>query len=141
MAERRLPTVIESLRRGLENGKLMYAQWRGEAATEPPRIFQTRDSMEVIGWIGTTLVIIAYYPQIRHLWVEKCAWGISVWTWVIWLIASILLLIYCVIRGEVLLSIVQMSNMASIVITIVLVRRSNTVCAYHLSDTAKRTKT
>lgn len=96
--------------------------------------------MEVIGWIGTTLVIVAYYPQIRHLWVEKCAWGISVRTWVLWLIASILLLIYCIIRGEILLSVVQISNMASIVTTIALVRRSNTVCEYHLSVTASGTK-
>ena len=96
--------------------------------------------MEVIGWIGTTLVIIAYYPQIRHLWVEKCAWGISVWTWVIWLVASVLLLIYCMIRGELLLSIVQISNMASIVTTIALVQRSNTVCAYHQSVTARGKK-
>jgi uncharacterized protein with PQ loop repeat len=93
--------------------------------------------MEVIGWIGTVLVIVAYYPQIRHLWVEKCAWGISVWTWVLWLIASSLLLIYCIIRGEVLLSIVQITNMASIVTTIVLVKRSDTVCPYHQSVTAR----
>lgn len=91
--------------------------------------------MEFIGWIGTTLVILAYYPQIRHLWVEKCAWGISVWTWVIWLIASMLLLIYCIVRREVLLSVVQISNMAAIVITIALVRRSNNICAYHKSVT------
>jgi uncharacterized protein with PQ loop repeat len=97
--------------------------------------------MEIIGWIGTTLVIIAYYPQIRHLWVEKRAWGISVWTWVIWLVAGVLLLIYCIIRGGVLLSIVPVNNMVSIVITIALVRRSNTVCAYHLLVTAARTKT
>ncbi len=88
--------------------------------------------MEIIGWIGTTLVIIAYYPQIHHLWVEKCAWGISVWTWVIWLIASLLLMIYCVVRGEILLSVVQVSNMASIVTTIALVRRSNNICPHHL---------
>jgi len=94
--------------------------------------------MEIIGWIGTILVVIAYYPQIRHLWVEKCAWGISVWTWVIWLIASSLLLIYCLIRREVLLSIVQVTNMASIVITITLVRRSNTICSYHSSMKYRR---
>jgi uncharacterized protein with PQ loop repeat len=94
--------------------------------------------MEIIGWIGTALVVVAYYPQIRHLWVDKCAWGISVWTWVIWLIASVLLLIYCVVRGEVLLSIVQISNMASIVMTIVLVRRSNNVCPHHLNFAEKR---
>jgi hypothetical protein len=39
------------------------------------------------------------------------------------------------------LSIVQISNMASIVTTIALVRRSNTVCEYHLSVTASGTKT
>ena len=94
--------------------------------------------MEIIGWAGTALVIVAYYPQIRHLWVEKCAWGISVWTWFIWLIASLLLLIYCVVRGEVLLSIVQMSNMASIVMTIVLVRRSNNICPHHVSIAENR---
>src|SRR5688572_10652934 len=94
--------------------------------------------MEIIGWAGTALVIVAYYPQMRHLWVEKCAWGISVWTWFIWLIASLLLLIYCVVRGEVLLSIVQMSNMASIVMTIVLVRRSNNICPHHVSIAVKR---
>lgn len=96
--------------------------------------------MEVIGWIGTILVIIAYYPQIRHLWVEKCAWGISVWTWAIWLVASALLLIYCIIRGEVLLSVVQLSNMASIVTTIALVRRSNNICPHHLGIAEKLTK-
>lgn len=89
--------------------------------------------MEFLGWIGTTLVIIAYYPQIHHLWMEKCAWGISVWTWVIWLFASILLLIYCIMRGEVLLSVVQLSNMSAIVLTIALVRRSNKVCTHHSS--------
>ena len=87
--------------------------------------------MQIIGWIGTTLVIIAYYPQIRHLWVEKCAWGISVWTWVIWLVASVLLLVYCIVRGEILLSVVQLSNIASIVTTIILVRRSNNICSSH----------
>ncbi len=88
--------------------------------------------MEIIGWIGTALVIVAYYPQIHHLWVEKCAWGISVSTWVIWLLASILLLIYCIVRGEILLSVVQLTNMASIITTIALVQRSNDVCSYHL---------
>jgi uncharacterized protein with PQ loop repeat len=92
-------------------------------------------TMEVLGWIGTALVIVAYYPQIRHLWVEKCAWGISVWTWVIWLVASVLLLIYCIFRGELLLSVVQITNTASIIITIALVRKSNNVCSYHFSVT------
>ena len=56
------------------------------------------------------------------------------------LVASILLLIYCTIRREVLLGVVQLTNMASIVITIVLVRRSNTICAYHFLVAQQRAK-
>ena len=93
--------------------------------------------MEVLGLIGTTLVVIAYYPQIRHLWAEKCAWGISLRTWDIWLLASTLLLIYCIFRRDVLLSAVQVRNMASIVVTIALVRRSNRICPFHLSKVQK----
>ena len=90
--------------------------------------------MEVIGWIGTTLVIIAYYPQIRHLWAEKCAWGISIMTWMIWLFASLLLLSYAALRGDVLFVIVQIINIIAILATIVLARRSNKICPYHLKD-------
>lgn len=94
---------------------------------------ELRREMEIIGWIGTTLVIIAYYPQIHHLWVESCAWGISILTWLIWLLASVLLLIYCFFRQEVLLSVVQMCNITAILLTIILVRRSNDICPYHIA--------
>jgi uncharacterized protein with PQ loop repeat len=87
--------------------------------------------MKMIGWIGTVLVIIAYYPQIQHLLVERCAWGISIFTWLIWLVASALLLIYCITQKEMLMSIVQAISIIAIGTTIVLVRRSNRVCPYH----------
>ena len=96
--------------------------------------------MRVIGWVGTALVIVAYYPQIRHLLVERCAWGISVLTWLIWLASSVLLLIYCALRREVLMCVVQAVNIAAIATTVVLVRRSNRICPYHLklAETAGR---
>ncbi len=87
--------------------------------------------MEVLGWAGTALVIVAYYPQIQHLFVERCAWGISVLTWLIWLGASVLLLTYCAVRREILMCVVQGVNIVAIVTTIVLVRRSNRICPYH----------
>jgi uncharacterized protein with PQ loop repeat len=90
--------------------------------------------MEILGWAGTALVIIAYFPQIHHLIVERCAWGISVSTWLIWLIASVLLLTYCIFRREVLLCVVQSANIAAILTTIVLVRRSNRICPFHLES-------
>lgn len=87
--------------------------------------------MEVLGWAGTALVVAAYYPQIHHLFVERCAWGISVLTWLIWLAASALLLTYCILRRDFLMSVVQVVNIAAIVTTIILVRRSDQVCPYH----------
>jgi uncharacterized protein with PQ loop repeat len=87
--------------------------------------------MKIIGWIGTGLVMIAYYPQIHHLFVERCAWGISILTWLIWFIASTLLLVYCIAGKELLLSVVQIVSITAIATTIVLVRRSNRVCPYH----------
>jgi uncharacterized protein with PQ loop repeat len=96
--------------------------------------------MEVLGWVGTALVMVAYYPQIHHLFVERCAWGISLLTWVIWLVASALLLTYCVLRRELLMCVVQGVNIAAIVITIILVRRSNNVCPYHRRVTETRAR-
>ena len=87
--------------------------------------------MEMLGWIGTALVIVAYVPQIRHLYVEKCAWGISISTWLIWLVAGALLLSYCVSRNDTLFTFVQVINITAIMATIVLARRSNRICPYH----------
>jgi uncharacterized protein with PQ loop repeat len=96
--------------------------------------------MKVIGWVGTALVIVAYYPQIHHLLVERCAWGISLLTWLIWLASSVLLLGYCIFRQEFLMCVVQGVNIGAILTTIVLVRRSNHICPYHrrLSETMAR---
>lgn len=89
--------------------------------------------MEILGWAGTALVIIAYYPQIHHLFVEKCAWGISISTWLIWLVASALLLAYAFLRRDTLFIIVQIINISAIAVIIVLVRKSNDICPHHLS--------
>jgi lipid-A-disaccharide synthase-like uncharacterized protein len=89
--------------------------------------------MEMLGWGGTALVIVAYVPQIRHLYLEKCAWGISISTWVIWLVAGALLLSYCIFRSDSLFAIVQVINITAIVATIMLARRSDRICPYHNS--------
>jgi len=90
-----------------------------------------RLTFQMLGWAGTALVIVAYVPQIRHLYFEKCAWGISVSTWVMWLVASVLLLSYCIFQHQALLGVVQGANLAAIMITIILVGRSNNTCPYH----------
>ena len=93
--------------------------------------------MEILGWIGTALVIAAYFPQIRHLYVEKCAWGISLTTWWIWLASSALLLIYAAMDESILFIVVQAINLLAIVATIVLVKGSENICPYHLRRTTK----
>ena len=85
------------------------------------------------------MVIVAYYPQIHHLYAEKCAWGISVSTWLIWLLASFLLLAYAVSRSDILFIIVQIISILAIATTIFLVRRSNQICPYHLEKARKLT--
>lgn len=97
--------------------------------------------MKVIGWVGTALVVAAYYPQIHHLYAERCAWGISPLTWVIWLFASGLLLVYCILRRDLLMCLVQGVNIMAIVTTLILVRRSNQVCPYHRTADGTTTRT
>src|SRR4026208_591785 len=97
--------------------------------------------LEMLGWAGTALVIVAYVPQIRHLYLEKCAWGISISTWVIWLVAGALLLSYCIFRNDTLFAIVQVVNITAIVTTIVLALRGDRICPYHLSSALKAGRT
>jgi uncharacterized protein with PQ loop repeat len=94
--------------------------------------------IEMLGWAGTALVLVAYVPQIHHLYVEKCAWGISISTWLIWLIAGALLLSYCIFRNDTLFTFVQGINIAAIVATILLARRGNRICPYHLGTALAR---
>src|ERR1051326_2644881 len=70
-------------------------------------------------------------PSDTHLYFEKCAWGISVTTWVIWAAAAVLLLSCCMSRSEILLGVVQVANLAAIMTMIILVGRSNNICPYH----------
>ncbi len=88
--------------------------------------------MEMLGWAGTALVIVAYVPQLHHLYVEKCAWGISIPTWLIWLVAGALLLSYSIVRNDTLFTFVQVTNITAIVATIILARRGNRICPHHL---------
>jgi lipid-A-disaccharide synthase-like uncharacterized protein len=91
--------------------------------------------MEILGWAGTALVIVAYVPQIHHLYVEKCAWGTSIATWLIWLLAGSLLLGYSIFRHDPLFVFVQGINITAIGATILLARRSNNICPYHTGHT------
>jgi lipid-A-disaccharide synthase-like uncharacterized protein len=52
--------------------------------------------------------------------VEKCAWGISISTWLIWLMAGALLFSYFLFRNDTLFTFVQGINITAILATIIL---------------------
>jgi hypothetical protein len=57
-------------------------------------------------------------------------------TWVIWLVAGVLLLSYCIFRNDTLFTFVQAINITAIMATIILARRGNRICPHHLKRAA-----
>ncbi len=57
------------------------------------------------------------------------------------LLASLLLLIYCTLRREALMGLVQAVNILAIVTTLILVKRSNRVCPHHLGGARSSART
>ena len=53
-----------------------------------------------LGYAGTTLVILAYLPQIFHLLKEHCSAGLCVRAYLMWVAASLLLLSYAVSQRD-----------------------------------------
>jgi uncharacterized protein with PQ loop repeat len=51
---------------------------------------------QIIGYIGTCLALLAYIPQIYHLVEKKCAAAISLKAFVVWFLATLLLLIHAI---------------------------------------------
>lgn len=48
-------------------------------------------SLELLGLTGTLIVAAAYVPQIVHLVRRRCACGISVGAWSLWLLSALLI--------------------------------------------------
>lgn len=79
---------------------------------------------ELIGFAATSAAIIAYFPQIYHLVKHsQCACGISLFSWVVWLVAASLLLAYALLRQDLIFSIVQIINVGAILTIMVLARK------------------
>lgn len=56
--------------------------------------------IELLGFIGTILVISAYIPQILRLIKTKNAVSISISAWIIWLIGTIMILSHALTIGD-----------------------------------------
>jgi uncharacterized protein with PQ loop repeat len=62
---------------------------------------------QILGFIGSGLVILAYIPQIRHLIKEHCSSGISRYAYVLWLIAAVLLLLHAIMIQDAVFIVLQ----------------------------------
>lgn len=88
--------------------------------------------IEIIGFIGSGLVIWAYVPQIKHLVKEHCSAGISRRAYTIWFVAAILLLIHAVMIRDIVFIFLQTANaLLTLVILIFAGRYKNGVCPTH----------
>lgn len=88
---------------------------------------------QLVGLIGTVLVIAGYVPQIHHLIKERCTAGLSLPAFAVWLVASLLFLIHAaLIRDLVFIGVQVVSLVAGGIIVAFCKRYDGHVCAYHL---------
>lgn len=87
---------------------------------------------EILGFIGAALVAIAYVPQIMHIITKHCAYGISVKAWLLWLIASFLILPHALTSGNAVFMTLQIINTTSILFILVFAQfHKKKVCKLH----------
>ncbi|MDE1925174.1 MAG: hypothetical protein KGH79_03265 [Patescibacteria group bacterium] len=90
--------------------------------------------IEIIGFVGSGLVIWAYVPQIEHLIKEHCSAGVSRRAYTLWFIAALLLFIHAVIIRDIVFIFLQAAN-ALLTLTIIVFANKyrNGICSTHKS--------
>lgn len=90
--------------------------------------------IEIIGFVGTGLVIWAYVPQISHLIQEHCSAGISRRAYTIWCIAALLLLVHAVMIKDTVFILLQMaSGLLTLAILVYAWKYRDGICPTHRS--------
>ena len=88
--------------------------------------------MSTLGYLGTAVVVVAYAPQIWHLWRERCSAGISERAYALWVLSSALFLGHSIAIGDAVFTVVQLVNLVALAVIVVLARRfRDQVCAMH----------
>ena len=87
---------------------------------------------QILGFVGTGLVIVGYIPQVVHLIKERCTAGISVAAFTLWCAASLLFLIHAaVIRDAVFVAVQTVNLVAGSLIVVFCKRYEGEVCPFH----------
>ena len=87
---------------------------------------------QVLGFVGTALVVVAYFPQIMHLVKEHCSAGISRYAYVLWGISGVFLLIHALMIHDNVFVILQgWNSVASFLIVGYSMRYRYGICESH----------
>lgn len=90
---------------------------------------------QILGLIGTGIVVAAYIPQIHHMVKDHCSAGISMKAYALWCVASILFLIHAAIIRDVVFIFVQIVNLVATLAIVIFVRRyERQMCLTHLHE-------
>jgi uncharacterized protein with PQ loop repeat len=91
------------------------------------------DVSQMLGFVGTALVITGYVPQIHHLVKERCTAGLSVPAFAVWCAASLLFLIHATMIRDVVFVGVQIINLTAGSIIVAFCKKyDGQVCPTHL---------
>jgi uncharacterized protein with PQ loop repeat len=96
---------------------------------------------QLVGLVGTGLVVVGYIPQLHHLIKERCTAGLSLPAFAVWSLGSLLFLIHAVLIRDVVFVGVQVVNLvAGGVIVAFCKKYDGQVCAYHLGAYSASTR-
>lgn len=77
---------------------------------------------QIFGFVGTLLFILAYIPQVIHLMKHRRTEGVSLHSWVMWSVATILVLLHAMSGSDPIYQLFSLANFFFIVsITLLLV--------------------
>jgi uncharacterized protein with PQ loop repeat len=87
---------------------------------------------QIVGFVGTGLVIVGYIPQIVHLIKERCTAGISIPAFSLWCLASSLFVIHAaMIRDPVFIVLQTVNLIAGGIIVGFSKKYDGHVCPFH----------
>lgn len=64
-------------------------------------------TLEMIGFVGTILVVSAYIPQIVRLLKTKNSAGISISAWIVWLVGTFMISAHAIKTGDMVFILLQ----------------------------------
>ena len=94
---------------------------------------------EIAGYVGASLAGAAYIPQIAHMVRERCVAGISLRAFLVWLVASALILVRAVATRELaFIALGGVQTAATGFIVIYVAFNAGRVCPWHAQGPSAR---